>query len=202
VGADFQFYPDGQEFHKAQQLGMQRQHRDYLCGACSKPTNGRLVGNCTRLADSARISICVCSCSRCEPTIIVELGGKMLTQLPLAKEFLPGENWPKELTDLFTEASNSYAAGAPTSAAMACRKILMACACEQGDTPDRKFFQYVDYITDEVIKMPKVKPVIEKIKTIGNEANHEIHFVTPQDAARCLSIITYMLNTIYSLPSA
>ena len=53
-----------------------------------------------------------------------------------------------------------------------------------------------------MLTFPKAKDSIDKIRTIGNEANHTIRFVNREDARRAQSIITYMLNTIYSLPSS
>ena len=85
---------------------------------------------------------------------------------------------------------------------MAARKLLMACACHEGDTDGKRFVEYVDYITNTVLTFPKAKDAIDKIRSIGNDANHKIQLV-PRDAARrALQIVTYMLNTIYSLPSA
>ena len=85
---------------------------------------------------------------------------------------------------------------------MVCRKLLMATACENGDDDGKKFVQYVDYITDKVLTFPKARDAIKKIKDVGNEANHEIAFVAEVDARRSMQIVTYMLNTIYSLPSS
>jgi hypothetical protein len=129
-------------------------------------------------------------------------GGKVISQIPQAREFQPGENWPKELVDLYTEASACYAAGAPTATAMLSRKVLMACACDKGAKEGESFVSYVDYIVSKVLNYDKAKTAIEAIKNIGNEANHKVQFVTPQDAHRSMSIIRYMLNTIYSLPVA
>ena len=57
----------------------------------------------------------------------------------------------------------------------------MNCACHEGADKDLKFFKYVDYIVDTVLTIPRAKDAITAIKDIGNEANHEVQFVT-QDA--------------------
>lgn len=126
----------------------------------------------------------------------------MLHQLPEAREFQAGEKWPPELEQLFDEAAKAYAAGAFTACALVCRKVLMACACQEGDTDGKHFADYVDYITNTVLTFPKAKDSIDKIRGIGNEANHKIRFVSRDDARRAMSIVSYMLTTIYSLPSA
>jgi hypothetical protein len=106
------------------------------------------------------------------------------------------------LGQLYEEAAKAFAAGAYTAAAMVARKVLMACACHEGATDGQPFVEYVKHITETVLTFPKAKDSIDKIRTIGNEANHTIRFVNREDARRALSIITYMLNTIYSLPSS
>jgi hypothetical protein len=207
---EIEFFADSVEWAKAQHATSHggahrdwiREHRDYVCGACSKHTNGRLVATYQQPSNGAKVSLCVCSCPKAEPTIITEIGGKMIAQIPESREFQVGENWPKELADLFMEASHSFAAGAPTGVAMICRKVLMACAFKEGDAAGKNFVEYVDYIVNTVLNFPRAKTAIDKIRGIGNEANHEIHFVTREDAKRALLIVNYMLNTIYSLPAS
>src|ERR1019366_8042315 len=109
-------------------------------------------------------------------------GGVVVCQLPEAREFKPGEKWPPELEQLFEESAKAYAAGAFTASAMVSRKILMACACHEGDTDGKPFVAYVDYITNTVLTFPKAKDSIDKIRGIGNEANHKIRFVSRDDA--------------------
>lgn len=125
-----------------------------------------------------------------------------VTQIPSAIEFLPGEGWPELLTRLFNEAARAYSAGAYTATAIVCRKLLMACACDQGDEDGKPFTAYVDFITNTVLTFPKARTAIDAIRQIGNEANHNVQFVPKEDARRALLIVSYMLNTIYSLPSA
>lgn len=126
----------------------------------------------------------------------------MISQLPLAREHHAGADWPANLRDLYEEAAKSYAAEAYTATAMLCRKLLMACACDKGDTPGKNFTDYVDYLTTIVLPYQAAKDSIDAIRDIGNQANHEIKFVAKQEAARAMSIVTYLLTTIYSLPSA
>jgi hypothetical protein len=129
------------------------------------------------------------------------VGDKVVYQTPIAKEFSASDSWPRELGQLYDEAAAAYSAGAHTACAMVCRKLLMTTACKEGDTDGKSFVSYVNYITDSVLTFPKAKAAIEKIKNIGNEANHHVAFVSPDDSRKALTIITYMLNAIYSLPA-
>ena len=78
----------------------------------------------------------------------------------------------------------------------------MAVACIEGDQEDKSFVSYVNYITTNVLVFQRAKTAIEKIKDIGNEANHLIEFVQQDGAKQSLQIVTYMLDAIYALPEA
>lgn len=200
---DVQFYPLTRDEHAyANNRGPNPSHRKFVCGSCGKDTNGRVVADLTRACDGAKVAWCICTCRREEPTILVERGGVEVAQFPSACEFVAGQNWPPELEQLFDEAAKAFAANAFTASTMVCRKLLMATACREGATDGKPFVDYVAFITDSVLTFPKAKDAIDKIRSIGNEANHTLRFVGRDDAARALSIVTYMLNAIYSLPAA
>lgn len=184
------------------QLGLYPKHRTYACGACGSTTNGRVVCEVQRKMDGAQIFWCWCSCDKAEPTILIEMDGTMLTQLPIAREFRSGADWPTNLTSLYDEAAKAYSAGAFTAATMVCRKLIMACACDKGETDGKAFTAYVDHLTTNVLAFPAAKTPIDAIRQIGNEANHEVKIVNQADATRAMKIVTYLLNTIYSLPVA
>lgn len=197
------FYSLNQQEHaQTNQRGITPKHVSFTCGKCGQATNGRVVADLKREDDGATVSWCVCTCPKEEPTILIERGGQIVAQYPDAQEFQPDEKWPPELTQLYEEASKAFAAGAYTACTMVSRKLLMVCACQEGATDGKNFTEYVTHITDTVLTFPKAKDAIDKIRTIGNEANHTIRFVTREDAKRALSIVTYMLNAIYALPNA
>lgn len=177
-------------------------HIQMDCGACGKSTNARVVATCQRKPDGAVIAWCICACEREEPAMVLSRGGVPFAQFPEAKHFQPGERWPSDLAQLYDEAAKAFAAGAYTAATMVARKLLMATACKEGDTDGKQFAPYVDFITGTVLTFPKAKESIDRIRKIGNEANHSLQFVSRDDAKRAMDIVTYMLNTIYSLPSA
>lgn len=185
-----------------QSVAVRPKHSTYCCGHCGDTTNGRVLCETIRTSDGAHVLWCICSCDKSEPSVITEKEGDIVSQIPLAKVFHSEPDWPPDLATLYEEAATSYSAGAFTSASMVCRKLLMACACDKGDAEGRKFVQYVDYITDEVLTYSDAKTAIEKIKDIGNEANHKISFVNKVDAERALKIVTYLLRAVYSLPGS
>lgn len=85
---------------------------------------------------------------------------------------------------------------------MVCRKILMVAGAEQGADEDNNFAGFVDYIANSVLSFPRAKNAIDRIRTIGNEANHEVQFVSSEYASEALEITHYLLETLYGLPAA
>jgi hypothetical protein len=124
-----------------------------------------------------------------------------MTQFPFPREFRAKPNWPPELATLYEESAKSYAAAAYTASAMVSRKLLMACACDKGAEDGKTFAIYVDYIIAH-IAYPDAKPALDKLRTIGNEANHHVEFVNQANANRALVIVTHMLDMIYSFTAA
>src|SRR2546426_484377 len=72
----------------------------------------------------------------------------------------------------------------------------------QGHKDGQSFAHYVDYITANVLTYAKTKASIDQIRQIGNDANHDITFVTQPDAEKAMRIITYLLDTLYAFPQA
>jgi hypothetical protein len=200
----------GVHFHPAdpgeqQELmqGLNPKYQDFECGHCGRSTNGRVLCSFNVKGSPYSVYWCHCSCEKKLPTMLIDEGYELpVTQYPEACEFHPGLGWPDDLIKLYEEAARSFAAKAYTASAMVARKILMACACHEGADDGRKFVEYVDYVSSKVLTFAKAKDSIDAIRTIGNDANHSIQFVTREDARRALSIVTYLLNTIYSLPQA
>jgi hypothetical protein len=202
------FHPISTKEYRVQGIGMQQslpispRHETYQCGSCGASTNGRVLCEFVRSADKANVTWCLCSCEKQEPAVIIKKDDVVIKQVPLAKEFHAAQDWPPDLAKLYEEAALAYSAGAFTASSMACRKLLMACACDKSASDGLRFVEYVDYITNSVLTFPAAKASIDKIRDIGNDANHKIQFINQPDAARAMKIVTYLLNTIYSLPTA
>jgi hypothetical protein len=189
------------EHQEAYGRGINPKSQTYLCGACGCTTNGRVICDAQRLIDGAVLSWCLCSCEKAEPTILIQIGDKMIQQLPIAKEFHIKPAWPKDLALLYEEGALAFSAGAFTAAGMVARKLLMTCACHEKADEGKNFTEYVDYITGTVLTFPRAKSSIDAIRSIGNDANHKVQFISEGEAQRAMQIVTYMLDTIYSLPS-
>lgn len=182
--------------------GQSAEHIMYACGNCGANTNGRVLVDKTREIDGKTICWCICSCPKEEPAIVIEENGKVTRVFPEPKMFKSGEKWPTEIVQIFDEAALSFSSGAYTAAAMLARKVLMVCSHREGAKAGEQFTHYVDHITTQVLTFSKAKNAIDAIRKIGNEANHDVALVPRDQAQKSLEIVKYLLDTIYTLPSA
>lgn len=197
---EVEFYPATfEERQGVHDRGLKPEYFKYACAGCGSITQARIVASARR-RDATTNLWCLCNCG--EPTCLVRSDRGVLSQSPSPLVFAAGKDWPEDLAKLYDEAAVTYSAGAYTAASMVCRKVLMACACEEGEADGKSFLEYVDFISGKVLTFPKAKTAIDKIRGIGNDANHEIAFVSRGDATTSLRIVKYMLDTIYSLPAA
>lgn len=172
-------------------------YEDYTCGECCKPVHGRVIAS----ANDERLTVLWTICSCGQPSCLILDGGYITGQWPMPKEYSPSKEWPEDLRRLFEEAALAFAGGAHTAVSMVCRKLLMVCACLEGDSDGKSFLNYVDFITKNVLSFPKAKTAIDKIRAIGNDANHDVAFVSAADAMTSLNIVKSLLDAIYKLPA-
>jgi hypothetical protein len=176
----------------------------YLCGGCKQLSHARIVARADYEEGNRKGEIVWCLCACGEPTVLKRQTHPTPSQIqfPQALEFKSVKSRPPELQQLFDEGAACFAAGAFTAVAMVCRKRLMVIACKNGAAENLKFAEYVDHIMANVVPIPSARPAIDAIRTIGNEATHEIDFVTEGSARRAIQITQYVLNAVYALPAA
>lgn len=136
-------------------------------------------------------------CPHCQhPTLI---NGDV--QFPCISGVKPVKHLPPIVSPLYEEARTCMSNGCFTAAVMLCRKIIMNTAVENGAKGNLRFIEYVNYLDEEHLFHKNCKPLLEKIKTKGNEANHEIKQVSQADASLIMQLTYQMLLYIYEIPA-
>ncbi len=111
------------------------------------------------------------------------------------------KNLPGEVAQAWQEAGVAHSAGAYTAAEMMCRKILMHLAVGRANAkPDDKFTSYIDALDKAGFITAGLKPVIDQVRSRGNEANHKLPASSEQDSLVTLTITGHLLEAIYELP--
>ena len=165
------------------------QGRSYTCGHCEtkvSPNQGYVTAQGT--SDKGRLFICP-GCGK--PTFFDMYN----SQFPEIVGGNPVDKLDdKNLKGLYEEARACTSLRAFTGTVMLCRKILMNLAVKHKAAENLKFVQYVDYLASNGWVPPNGKTWVTKIKDKGNEANHEIHLMSEEDAREILRFTEMLLK--------
>ncbi len=110
------------------------------------------------------------------------------------------EHLPTDIGALYEEARQDFSNSSFTSASLILRKILMHLAVYKGAAEGLSFQQYVDYLTTAGFVPPDGKAWVDRIRSKGNEANHQIVIVGYRDADDVLTFTEMLLRFIYEMP--
>lgn len=174
--------------------------RKFICGypVCGRQVASN-VGWMYNYGNSQQGVIYICP--NCHQPTFFDLTENPAVQVPGVSFGEHVAHLPKEIGDLYEEIRKSTSAGAYTSAVLACRKILMHIAVEKGAKDGKPFIYYVEYLIENHYAPPGSKPWVDKIRTTGNEANHEIKIMTQHDAEELINFVEMLLKFIYEFPA-
>ena len=174
----------------------------YLCAHCGTDVGavsiqkGEVVvrSNGQRTGHVVKILYCsVCS----EPTYF-DMTGK---QMPAVRFGATLKSLPEDVRKLYDEARDCSGVGAYTACVMICRKILMNLAVREGAKEGLGFVEYVDYLESNGHTPKKGKEWVDRIRKMGNEANHAIAPKSKDDAESIIHLIEMLLRFNFDLGS-
>ena len=73
----------------------------------------------------------------------------------------------------------------------------MNIAVHEGAEEDKDFVKYIDYLCNKGIVHKKSKKKADSVRTLGNDANHEIENRTQEEAQNCFEFIELLLMANY-----
>ena len=173
----------------------------YTCGYCgtfTAPAVGWHTKPATVVNDTEIGYVLICTyCNR--PSfghyIISKNEFKSLT--PSARMGKEVDGLPDDVAILYDEVRKCSSAGAYTAAVLTCRKILMHVAVEKEAPENKNFIEYVNYLTEKNYIPSDGKDWVDHIRTKSNEANHEIHIMSAEDAEDLITFTEMLLRLVY-----
>lgn len=108
---------------------------------------------------------------------------------------------PQPVEQLYREARSCCSISAYTSAVLACRKILMNIAVEQGAAEGLSFVAYIDHLAAGGFIPPNGRGWVDHIRKRGNEATHEIALMSKSDAEDLVAFVEMLLKFIFEFPA-
>jgi hypothetical protein len=126
--------------------------------------------------------------------------------------FLPGpqpmtmpQGLPPEEMRLWEEVRSCLGVGAYTASVMLCRKLLLHVAVSDGLPPKDKqnrapnYAQAVKHLESTGVITTRMRPWIDRIRDVGNEANHEIPSIVEATALDVASFTHQLLRLAYEM---
>lgn len=151
----------------------------YVCWNCGKElaSNKGWFAKDTSTGSQAAY---VCICHQCQMPTLVWKGGDQTPGIRFG-------NSVEDISDesvktLYEEARSAMQVNSYTCVVLACRKLLMHIAVDKGAKEGQSFIFYVDYLAEKHYIPPDAKEWVDKIRTRGNEANHEIKIMKREEA--------------------
>jgi len=106
---------------------------------------------------------------------------------------------------IWNEVRSCLGVGAYAAAVMLCRKLLFHIAVAHG-LPEKKandrapsFYEAVDHLQAEGLITPKMRPWVDRIKDVGNDANHEVSPISQQVAGDVAVFTEQLLKLAYEM---
>lgn len=172
----------------------------YTCGYCSHSLSSE-KGYFADLPPDGRIArrAWIYVCHFCGKPTFFSTDGKQTPGANFGEDISGIED--EKIKKLYDEARRCIGANAPTSAILACRKLLMHIAVEKGAGENLKFIEYVEYLSDKGYIPPDSKEWVDEIREKGNEATHEIVIMSDAEAKDLLQLTEMLLKIIYQFPA-
>lgn len=179
------------------------QTREWQCGFCGREVASNRGWNATNFSGHSgqeTVTAYVAICPRCDVPSIIGAGPNGAS-IPASKFGERVIDLPDDIATLYEEARHAVTSGAPNSAALSCRKILMHVGVEKGADIGQNFISYVNYLSENGYVPPDAREWIDEIREHGNDANHEIVLITEDEAKDMVEFTAMLLRVVYEYPA-
>lgn len=179
------------------------QNFKYNCGYCGTNTSPSIgwYSQASNIHEQGYVFIC----NYCNRPSFAETNTQTHDVINITPSPMLGEKvnfLPSDINTLYSEIRRCSSIGENTSLVLACRKVLMHIAVEQGADEGLSFMSYVEYLDNNGYVPPNGKEWVDHIRTRGNEANHEIEIMTQNDADDLISFLQMLLYLFTSFRAA
>lgn len=178
---------------------------DYTCAYC-----GREVGSVSGWQGTGRFltqrgevesidgstPYWVAACPRCgRPTFFA--GDQQIPGSGFGEDV---DHLPADVDRLYDEARRCMTVGAYNAAVMVGRKLLMNVASTRGAPAGQSFKAYVSFLEEQQAITGDMKPWIDEIRELGNDAVHELPDMARDEAEALLTFVAMLLKIVYEYP--
>lgn len=168
----------------------------YVCGHCGQNISSDKAYISRNPKNGVQFpSIYIChSCNK--PTFIYDS-----EIIPSAAMGNSVQHLPDDINKIYEEVRRATSVNSHTAAVLAARKLLMHIAVEKGAQTGKTFQHYVNYLDANHYTPPNSVSWVDSIRQLGNEANHEIIIMSPDQSRLILTFLEMLLKFIYEFPA-
>lgn len=167
--------------------------RSFACGYC-----GFRVGPDQGFRPEQGVANRIYVCSYCSQPTYFDAQGFQYPGVRFGENI---DHLDRDVDSLYNEARDCMSVSAYTAAILTCRKLLMHVAVAEGAKENEPFLTYVEYLAEKNLIPAKAKGWVDHIRDKGNEANHEIHLMSQDEAERLLDFTAMLLKNVYEFPA-
>ena len=176
--------------------------RSFTCGYCGRPIASQLGFKATTEKTFPQIghkSSYIYICHFCSRPTYFDYDGEQIPGIAYGNDV---NNIQEDSVDkLYQEARRATSSNCYTAAVLCCRKLLMHISVSKGAEVGKSFAFYVQYLSDNHFVPPGAQIWVDHIREKGNEANHEIIIMNPDEAKEILDFYEMLLKIIYEFPA-
>jgi hypothetical protein len=176
--------------------------RSFTCGYCGKPIASQLGYKGTSKVSFQNIGhkqVYIYICHFCSRPTYLDYDGEQIPGIAYGNDVINIEE--ESVEKLYQEARRATSANCFTAAVLCCRKLLMHISVSKGAEEGKSFAYYVQYLSDNHYVPPGAQVWVDHIREKGNEANHEIIIMNPDEAKELLDFCEMLLKIIYEFPA-
>lgn len=182
------------------------ENKKYICGYCSAvvgPNEGYVYGykNSSDYHETeinySGVSKTIYICPNCNNPTFFDFKAHTQTPGPIYGNYV--DKLPEDIERLYDEARRCYSIGAFDAVAMISRKIIMNTAVSEGAEENKNFIEYVEFLDRENIIPKNAKKWVNKLRELGNKANHEIENISKEQAEEAIKFVEVLLRNVYEM---
>ena len=106
---------------------------------------------------------------------------------------------PEKVRKIYDETLTALSINAPILAAIGLRALLEA-VCKAKDAEGKDLFAKIDSLVEKRVLTPAGATILHKIRTLGNEAAHEVKPHSERQLSVAFDIVEHLLKDVFILP--
>lgn len=171
--------------------------KSYTCGYCGNNIASN-IGYYKKDFNGMNSIETIYICHHCNSPTYFKIDGE---QIPGLEYGYSVNHLPEDVERVYNEARKCFSVEAYTSSVLCCRKLLMNIACEEGAPEGKTFVEYINYLNSKNYIPPNGRTLLEKVRTLGNQATHRLEQKTQEDAELAIKFTGMILRFIYEMPN-